>query len=500
MMTIERARHRPACADTRLGVASPAWRDSRRVSFGARLRASRVRCSSAGCRSALDLPFEAFGIHVGSTGHLHLRSDDLIDLIDRYGSPLHVVDGLRLDAIAAGSMATTANPNLPGCDFYYSYKTNPVPAVLVRLHALGVGAEVISAYELWLALELGVPPDRIIYNGPAKSSDSIRTAVERGVKLVNANSVSDVERIATLAAEVGNRVTLGVRVSLPGMWGGQFGITSDLDVAASLIHSANADERVDLAGLHFHRGNTLRTRDDLTGHVTQVLEFVDAISDRTGWYPRILDLGGSLACATVAGFDAREYRLNRFIGSDLRPPDPSATIDLPTASVTAAGLVHDHAARRGERPPEVILEPGRSMTANTQFLLSSVVDVKTDAELPHAVLDVGINLAETAANEYHQLFSVSDPEGTADRPYRLVGPICTPADVIYYNWRLPELHRGDVLAIMDTGAYFVPFSTSFSFPRPAIVMSDHDGVRTVRERETFEDLIRLDSWSDHDEG
>ena len=75
-----------------------------------------------------------------------------------------------------------------GADIFYSYKTNPVPAVLRRLHDRGIGAEVISPFELWLAIELGLPGDRIIYNGPAKSADSIRQAIDHDVHLVNANS------------------------------------------------------------------------------------------------------------------------------------------------------------------------------------------------------------------------------------------------------------------------------------------------------------------------
>jgi diaminopimelate decarboxylase len=76
--------------------------------------------------------------------------------------------------------------------------------------------------------------------------------------------------------------------------------------------------------------------------------------------------------------------------------------------------------------------------------------------------------------------------------YRLVGPICTPADVLVNHWRLPSLGPGHVLAIMDTGAYFVPFSTTFSFPKPAIVVQDGPAVNMVRRRQTFDDITDLD--------
>jgi diaminopimelate decarboxylase len=412
--------------------------------------------------------------------------------VDEYGSPLHVVHGTRLDAYARAAIAYSDDPDRHGCDVFCSYKTNPVPDILVRLHRAGLGAEVISAYELWLALRLGVPPHRIIYNGPAKSIASLRVAIDQGIHLINANSVSEADTIIRVAGEVGRTVRLGLRVSLPGMWGGQFGIASDSGLIDDVVRRALRDPRVELVAIHVHRGNTIRSREDLEVHVRQTLMFIGGLRDRTGWFPRIVDVGGSLACATVSEIPTVEYRLNRFLGSDLMPPDPAVTIELAEASEVVATLVAGHADEIGQPVPQIVLEPGRALTSNTQVLLTSVVDVKHDTALRHAVLDAGINVADPAAHEYHQLFSATDPFGADDTAYRLAGPICTPADVLYNNWRLPELRPGHVLAIMDAGAYFVPFSTEFSFPRPAIVVVDDDGARVIRRRERFEDLVRFD--------
>lgn len=440
-----------------------------------------------------DLSHDCFGLEVGSSGHLQLGAVDLVELACEFGSPLHVVEAQRLDAAVASAVGPGRTGS--GSTISYSYKTNPVPAVLERVHAGGVGAEVISAFELWLAMQLGVPADRIIYNGPAKSTDSVRIAIEAGIKSINANTESEAAAIAELAGETGRTAVLGVRISLPGMWGGQFGLSSTSDAVDRTIRTALADERIDLAAVHVHRGTTIRTSDDMVGHIGQVLEFLGAVHERTGWYPRMVDVGGSLSCPTTAGFRQREFRLNRLLGSDVLPPDPDDALDIAGASRLAAEMVSEHASARGQPIPEVILEPGRALTANSQLLLTTVHDVKDDVELHHAVIDAGINIADTAAHEYHQLYSASSPAAPPARSYRLAGPICTPADVLYNNWRLPELEPGHVLAIMDAGAYFVPFSTSFSFPRPAIVMVDDGDIRVIRERERFEDLVRLDRWT-----
>ena len=133
------------------------------------------------------------------------------------------------------------------------------------------------------------------------------------------------------------------------------------------------------------------------------------------------------------------------------------------------------------------------MTANTQMLLASVMTTKDAGDLKFVVLDAGINLAESVRGEYHQLFALNRFGEPARCVHTLVGPICSPGDTLYAAARLPELFPRDSVAIMDAGAYFVPFSTSFSFPRPAIVMVDGDRVETLRRRETFDDLVSRDT-------
>lgn len=434
-------------------------------------------------------------LRVGPDGGLWRADCSLEQVARELGTPLHLVDGVALDRRAAEAVGASASVQGDGPVVSYSYKTNPVPGVLSRLHAHGIGAEVISPYELWLARRLGVPADRIIYNGPAKSPASLREAVSAGVWMINANSPGDLEAIGAGAREVGRRARVGLRVALPSMWGGQFGLPDDAGgqpVAA--VRRALADESTfDLVGLHFHRGFGLRRAADLEGYVREVLAFVDGLEAATGWWPGILDVGGSLTTATVAGIDSTDYRLNRAFGSDLAPPDPTGHLTVGEAAALAHRVVGVHAAARDRPAPTVVLEPGRGLTGDTQLLLTTVLDVKEVGGQRYAVLDAGTNIAEPTSGEYHQVLSVTAPSAPRPHPYRLVGPICTPADVVYNNWRLPDLAPGHVLAIMDTGAYFVPFATSFSFPQPGIALQTADGgVEWLRRPETFEDLVDRD--------
>lgn len=126
------------------------------------------------------------------------------------------------------------------------------------------------------------------------------------------------------------------------------------------------------------------------------------------------------------------------------------------------------------------------------MLLASVLTTKDDGDRRFAVIDAGINLAESCRSEFHQLLSVNHFNRPPDVAYTIVGPTCTPGDTLYWSARLPPLEPGDSVLIMDAGAYFVPFATSFSYPQPPVVMIDNGMATQLRRGERFEDLVHYD--------
>src|SRR6266496_1406198 len=123
-------------------------------------------------------------LDVNSAGHLAVCGHDAVELARRYGTPLHVVSRPKLQKDFS-RFAAAFRRDWPNVEVGYSYKTNPLPGVISELHAMGAWAEVISHFELWLALKLRVPPDRVIYNGPAKSIEGLHLAISRGIGLIN---------------------------------------------------------------------------------------------------------------------------------------------------------------------------------------------------------------------------------------------------------------------------------------------------------------------------
>ncbi len=416
----------------------------------------------------------------------------LHDLLATWGSPLHVISSTRL-------ARNVEEFNLPSprsgrrCEVYYSYKSNPIPGVLRFLHERGAWAEVISPYELWLAFQLGVPPDRIVYNGPAKSDASLREAFERDILLVNANHREELVRLARIAREVGRRPAIWIRVVVPGGWSGQFGIPIAGDEALVAFREARDSGVLDVVAMHVHYGHALRSVEQLRHFVGAILAFADRLAVELGIELKILDFGGSLVIPSVAPLTSRDRSLNWKFHRPISPPVVSTSLTIASYTTSLLEQVESHYAARGVAVPRIFVEPGRALTGNSQLLLTSVITTNASQEgLTFAIMDAGINLAEAARNEYHQIFPVNRHGEAAAGVYCLAGPICSPGDVLYPAVALPALQPGDSLAIMDAGAYFVPFSTSFSFPRPAIVMVEAGRTTLLRRRESFDDLIAFD--------
>lgn len=442
-----------------------------------------------GIKTALLGP-ERWGLTEDPQQGLMIQGHPLQQMLDKWGSPLHVVDAHALRANA--HRFQRPHGVAAGCEVYYSYKTNPVAGVLRILHDQGIGAEVISHYELWLARQLGVAPDRIVYNGPGKSVESIRDAIEMGVQIININHAEEVQRVAAIARELGRKPRVGLRVSTGHGWAGQFGTPIQGGAAIKAYQDALASGVLDVVGLHVHLGGMIHDRAALLTAVNSVLDFVEELEGRLGLSLEILNFGGSLATPTVDHIRPRDQRLNQTFHRELPEPAADHSLSIEDYVKTLVGTVRDRHIRRGRPMPRVFLEPGRGMTGNTQMLLTSVISTKQVSDANYLILDAGINLAESVRSEYHKIFPVRGWAESASETYTLVGPICSPADTLRYAWRARKLTEGESLVIMDAGAYFVPFSTSFSYPQPAIVIVDGGNDVLLRRAERFEDLTSRD--------
>jgi diaminopimelate decarboxylase len=485
---VEAARRGTEVAGTR------GWRRTARDFAARALRALFVGAQPDDAR----LPLSSWHLSRDAAGDLVLGGVALRGVLDRWGSPVHVVDLARLADNAARFIARPPGA-ARGVEVFYSYKTNPVPGLLRELHARGLGAEVVSPYELWLALRLGVPPASIVYNGPARTEESLVEALRQGVGLINLNCRGEIGSIARLARRTGTRPRIGIRVVVPGTWGGQFGERIDRGAALGAFEEALATPELQVVALHAHPNEEIATVEALEGLLSGVLAFADLLRARTGLDLEILDLGGNLACQTVSRLSPLARRLAVAMGRPPRPRLPASVLSIEDYVAHVAGRVETHYAKAGRPAPRVFVEPGRALSSNAQMLLCKVLQVREEPrdDLTWIVLDAGINVAEAVRSEWHQLVPLREPSDASVRMYRVAGPSCTLGDLLYPAWLLPRMAQGDALAIMDAGAYFEPFSTDFSFPRPGVVVLDQGREVPIRRAATFEDLVARDGPMGH---
>ncbi len=437
-----------------------------------------------------ELPPSHWGLQ-SQQGRLAAGGQFLGDLASEFDTPLYVVhrERLRRDFQA---FRETFLRHYPKIDVGYSYKTNPLPGVLGELHKLDAGAEVISEFELWLARRLGVPPERIILNGPGKSRTSLEQAVDLGIKLINIDSWDEIELLDDISRRRGKTQSVALRVVTSVGWSSQFGVPLAGGEALRAFAKLRDCKHLDPCGVHIHLGTGLKEPATYFQAIEELLVLGRALEREHGIRLRCYDLGGGFGIPTVKSYSEWDTRL---MLNDL-PPTVHAGASCPPLEEYAKGIA-ERVLRYYPEPagqPELVFEPGRAITSQAQMLLVRVLTIKESAAGKRiAIVDGGKNIAVPLGYEFHEILPVDKmAEPLSEIPYDVFGPLCHPDDRLLRRKRFPELQPGDVLAIMDAGAYFVPNQRNFSNPRPGAVMVDEGFKEVIRRPENYEDIVRLD--------
>lgn len=438
------------------------------------------------------LSYSLWGLTVSQRGHLVIGGCDTVELAEKYGTPLFVVDEARLNKNYKDFYTSLKSQEID-FEIYYSYKTNPVPGILRVLHEYGIGAEVISPYELWLALKLGVVPEKIVYNGPNKSDEGLRCAIERNINLINVNSFNEIDKIEDIAKELRAKPRVGVRVSTTSGWSNQFGFGIKSGDAFKAFEKLSRTNSVQVVGIHVHLGSGIRNTAIYETATEDITDFMHALKEKLNVTIRYLDIGGGFGVPTVKSTSGIETRLHHDFFRPVTPPDAGVAPSIELFIRKIVNKMKQKCDQYKLNLPVLLVEPGRAMTSNAQILLSKIGDLKTGKDgYQIALTDAGINLTHPMSWEYHEIFAANKMKDECNQFYGIAGPICTPTDLFVKNKQLPSLEVGDILSIMDAGAYFTSFSTNFSFPRPAILMVAEGKSWIIRQKEKYEDMTQLD--------
>jgi diaminopimelate decarboxylase len=446
-----------------------------------------------------------WNLDMTENGELVTGGCNCINLAGIYGTPLHVVNESRLRTTAE-TFTDTINSIYPGkISVHYAFKCNPVPGVIRIIKESGLKAEVMSGFELMLALKMGYTGQDIIVNGPFKTDQLIADCIENNIRFINVDSFSELERIYRVCSELNRSTEVLLRVNpdfIPsGMnngslaasrTGSAFGMDLKGGEVTHALQRIKQMDKIRFRGFHFHIGSGIRDTDDYRKAISGLGKVVRD-TENSGFSVDVLDIGGGLGVPDSREMTTRELLLYQAFGRlhAGRLSDSKISFAGFAESVTK-GVLSIFSYRK---IPELIIEPGRCITGPNQLLLIGIHQVKDRKGVKKwLVADAGIGtLTMPTYYELHEVVLCNDVNRKPSQKVTITGPGCFSADVVYKNKTMPEVAAGEVLAILDSGAYFTSWESSFGFPRPAIISASNGRHRLLRARETFEHMTSLDT-------
>jgi diaminopimelate decarboxylase len=394
---------------------------------------------------------------------------DLRQVAAEHGTPTYVYSRATLERHwHAFNNALAGHKHL----ICYAVKANSNIAVLNVLARLGSGFDIVSGGELARVIEAGGDPSKVVFSGVAKQEHEIRQALEAGIKCFNVESHPELDRINTVAQDMGVKAPISLRINpdvdakthpyiSTGLKSNKFGIAADQ--ALESYKYANSLSHLNITGMDCHIGSQLTELSPFEDALDKLLVLIDQLAE-LGITIEHLDLGGGLGV---------KYQ-------EETPPD-----------------LDEYAARLGSKlhdRPELtlILEPGRAIAANAGIMLTKVEFVKQGEEKHFAIVDGAMNdlIRPVLYSAWQNIIPVQVNHEGERKTYDVVGPVCETGDFLGKDREL-TLAPGDVLAVRSAGAYgFVMASNYNSRRRAAEIMVDGDKSFVVRQREPLEDLWR----------
>jgi diaminopimelate decarboxylase len=408
-------------------------------------------------------------------GHLHINGQDCVTLAEKYGTPLYVTSEDRV-CEQFESYRKALSLRYPRVQVLYAAKANGNLSLLRALGERGAGADVFSSGELCLALEAGMAPGKLLFNGSSKTPADLRLAVEKGVK-VTVDSLDELHQLDAAAKSAGKTAEISFRVNpaltvpthpkiATGLATSKFGIPHKEIPAA--YREALSCKNIRPVGLHCHIGSQILDIEPFIRAAEVMVRIAQELT-RMGVQLEFIDLGGGLGIP---------YHHD----TDLSPtPEDYAAKVVPVfkAGVEDCGIA-----------PELWVEPGRSLVADSTVLLTRVNSVKS-AHKRFANVDAGFNLLIRPAmyDAYHEVIVANRADAPLTSEYTVTGPICESGDILAPDRKLPDLAAGDLIAVLDAGAYGYAMSSQYnSRPRCPELLIKGMNTALMRRGETLSDI------------
>jgi diaminopimelate decarboxylase len=430
---------------------------------------------------------------IDPTGQLTLTGHRADDLAAQFGTPLYVYDLATIRTQLATYRRALAR--YPGpTRLTYASKAFLCPALARLMAAEGVGLDIASAGELFIARRGGADPAHMHLHGNNKTRRDLSTALQAGVGRIVVDNSTELQLLAQLAAEQERQINIWLRVTpdvavethhrytVTGSADSKFGfpLKEAEAVAGGLLEEAKGrggEEAIPLrlTGLHLHLGSHFHDVEPVAEGVERLLDLAVRLREKYGWEMRELCPGGGW-------------------GVPYHPSDPPMPVEPFVTDLVAATATSCH--RRGLPLPELTLEPGRSLVAQAGVALYTVGGRKVIPGVrTYVSIDGGLtDNPRPALYQAKYTAVLANRAGEAEtETVAIAGPFCESGDVLIQAVDLPVAAAGDLLAVPVAGAYQLSMSSNYNAAlRPAVVFIDGPEVKLVQRRETFEDLVARD--------
>ncbi|MCF8236221.1 MAG: alanine racemase [Bacteroidales bacterium] len=425
-----------------------------------------------------------FGTQTELAPKTHIDNVPVKKLIEEFGSPLFVVSEqtIRKTFAKAKKAFTTRYPKV---QFAWSYKTNYQNAICNVFHQEGSWAEVVSGFEYEKALRNGVDGKKIIFNGPDKTVDDLKLAIEND-SLLHIDHLDELYTIIELAGNGGKKPKVAIRVNMDTgvypMWD-RFGFNYENGQAWDALNKIMRSNKLELVGLHTHIGTFMLSANAYSVAAYKLAELALGIQKKYSHEIKYIDMGG--------GFASK----NTLKGAYMPGTDTNPTFDDFAEAITSALINSDF---KPDKLPLLILETGRALIDDAGYLLGTVISNKRLADGKRTtILDIGVNLMFTSFWYDHKV-TPAQPFSHYTENTVLYGPLCMNIDVIRENANLPLLNKGEHVVVHSVGAYNMTQWMQFITLRPNIVMIDEKATpHLIREKETLDSLMSYEKVPEH---
>ena len=407
---------------------------------------------------------------VSKQGQLFAEDVALSDIAEEYGTPSYVYSRATLERhYHAYDRSFGDYPHL----ICYAIKANSNLAVLSILAKLGSGFDIVSIGELQRVIAAGGDPSKVVFSGVGKQADEMAEALKAGVHCFNVESESELYQLNDVAMAMNMQAPVSLRVNpdvdakthpyiSTGLKDNKFGVS--IESAYEIYKKAAQMDGIRVTGIDCHIGSQLTETKPFLDALERGLLVIDQLAE-AGIELEHLDIGGGLGVRYA----------------DEQPPAPESYVSEVLKKLEGRNL-------------KIVMEPGRSIAANAGVLLTRVEYLKNNEEKNFAIVDAAMNdlMRPSLYSAWQEIVPVVPRESGEIKNYDIVGPICETGDFLGKD-RALNIEEGDLLAVRSAGAYGFAMSSNYNSRNRAVeLVVDGDRVFVARQRETFEDQIRLE--------